>query len=116
MSEMLANKFYLGQTLFWIKYINDYPELRSFEVGSIRFNKKGWQYATDTAGTSYISEYLCFVTVDEAIEHGCQILADCVNDKPKEEPKPGGCGGTRMSAEKFIFGSGHGGGGVSQHE
>ena len=91
MNEMLANKFYLGQTLYWIKYTNDYPEVRSFEVGSIKFSKKGWQYATDTAGTSYISEYRCFITVDEAIQNGCQILVDCKNDK--EEYKPGGCGG-----------------------
>lgn len=107
MTEMLANKFYLGQTLYWIKYTNDYPELRSFEVGSIKFNKKGWQYATDTAGTSYIGEYRCFITIDEAIKHGCQILADCVSVQPKEEYRPGGCGGVGMKPPDGAVFLGH---------
>ena len=68
------NKHNIGDTVFWFKYTDDYPEIRSFEVAFVRQNKKGYQYAAENPGCVYIPEDKLHATIQEAVSHGCEIL------------------------------------------
>jgi hypothetical protein len=68
------NKYQLEQQLFWIKFTNDLPEIKSFHVGVFKYTKKGFAYGTDTPGVQYINESKLFPSIKEAVEEMCLRL------------------------------------------
>lgn len=61
------SKYDVGQKLFWIKYTDDWPEMRMFEVGSIKITKKGVAYSAGDVGAHYVPEAKCFSNVNDAL-------------------------------------------------
>lgn len=68
------SKYDVGQKLFWIKYTDDWPEMRMFEVGSIKITKKGVAYSAGDAGAHYIPETKCFCNANDAMLFAVEVL------------------------------------------
>jgi len=71
-----VNKYQIGQILYWIKYANSIPNLQSFVVGCIKQDKSGYKYTSGKVGFMAINEWDLFLTAEEAIKNGCEILKD----------------------------------------
>ena len=75
------NKYNIGQELFWIKYVDNWPTLLSFEVGCIKQMKDGFKYGTGTPGCSWIKECQCFSSIDDAVKAGVDALEKMLDDE-----------------------------------
>ena len=72
------NKYQIGQTLYWFKYVGHQPDLMSFEVASIKQTQYGYKYSPGQG--NYICEVDCFLTIHEAVEYVCKLLRGFLNE------------------------------------
>jgi len=70
------NRHQLGQTVYWIKYTNDLPELRSFVVNSIKQSADGYKYSDGRPAAAYIHESKCFDSIDSAVINACRLAKE----------------------------------------
>ena len=68
------NKYNVGQNVYWIKYVDDKPEIRQFEVVMIKQTKNGYSYNGSNPGTQYIPESKCFASPGDAMQNAIDAL------------------------------------------
>jgi hypothetical protein len=74
------NKYKIGQTVYWFKYVGHQPDLMCFEIGSIKQTKDGYKYSSGEAAAQYIQESYLFDSIAGAVDNGYRVLRGFLND------------------------------------
>jgi hypothetical protein len=71
-------KYQVGQKLYWIKYKDNLPQLRVFDLDTIKEDRDGFKYSGE--GCSYIREEACFDSCAAAVENGFKLLRELMDE------------------------------------